>query len=132
MKESIELIETFNVLPPIIYNAWLDTEKHTQMTGGAAFCTNQVGERFTAWDGYITGKNLKLIDNQLIIQSWKTSEFDSTDEDSKLEIRLSKITNGTQLTLIHTNIPQGQLQYKKGWIEHYFTPMKEYFKELRL
>lgn len=71
---------------------------------------------------------MKLISNQEIVQSWRTSEFTDNDEDSKLIIRFKEIESGTALTLIHSNIPEGQTQYKQGWIDHYFIPMKQYFE----
>jgi len=52
-------------------------------------------------------------------------------EDSKIIIRLKESENGTELILNHSNIPEGQTQYKKGWLEHYFTPMENYFKNLK-
>lgn len=128
MKESIKLKEVFKVEPSVIFSAWLNSEKHTKMTGGEASCSNVVGDSFTAWDGYISGRNLELIENEKIVQSWRTTEFDESDEDSKLTILLSKTSEGTELTLIHTNIPEGQTQYRQGWIDHYFTPMRNYFK----
>jgi len=127
MKETLELKESFSVKPSVIYKAWLDSDTHTNMTGGEAHCGNQVGDTFTAWDGYITGKNLELTPNKEIVQAWRTSEFDESDEDSKLTVRLVEIENGTEMTLIHTNIPEGQTQYKQGWVDHYFEPMKKYF-----
>ncbi len=39
------------------------------MTSGKAFSTNKVGENFTAGDGYISGKNLELMENEKIVQS---------------------------------------------------------------
>ncbi len=128
MKESIELKEIFKASASEIYTAWLDSDLHSKMTGGQAECSNKIGGTFTAWDGYIEGKNLDLSENKEIIQSWRTSEFDENDEDSKLIIRLKEVNGGTELTLIHSNIPVGQTQYKQGWIEHYFTPMKSYFE----
>ena len=98
------------------------------MTGGEAECGKNIGDTFTAWDRYIDGENLELKENEEIIQSWRTSEFDKNDEDSRLIIRLKEIKNGTELILIHSNIPEGQTQYKQGWEDHYFTPMKNYFK----
>lgn len=68
-----------------------------------------------------------LIKDKQIVQSWSTSGFSEDDEDSILHIDLTKVNEGTELTLIHTNIPRGQTQYKKGWVDHYFEPMKEYF-----
>jgi len=131
MKESLELKHNFKVKPSDIYDAWLDSTQHSKMTGGLAKCNNEVGGNFTAWDGYIEGKNIDLKPNKEITQSWRTSEFDKNDEDSKLIIRLKEIENGTELTLIHNNIPEGQTQYRKGWVEHYFTPMENYFQNLK-
>ena len=128
MKESFTLTETFPVTPEVIYQAWLDSEGHTQMTGGEAECSAKIGAPFTAWDGYITGTNKSLSENTEIVQSWRTSEFKEEDEDSILTIRLKAVAAGCELTLIHTNLPKGQTQYLKGWEEHYFAPMQHYFK----
>ena len=128
MKESIELKEIFKARPSEIYTAWLDSIQHSKMTGGQAECSNKIGGTFTAWDGYIEGKNIDLSENKEIIQSWRTSEFDENDADSKLIIRLKEVNGGTELTLLHSNFPAGQNHYEKGWIEHYFTPMKNYFE----
>jgi len=129
MKEQFELIENFNVSPEIIYKAWLNSAQHTSMTGGEAECSDAEGGVFSAWDGYIEGKNELLVPNQKIKQTWRTSEFAASDPDSILVIELKAIVNGTELTLRHSNIPQGQTGYKKGWVEHYFNPMKSYFGE---
>tara|TARA_X000000950_G_C13694516_1_gene569507 strand:+ start:80 stop:313 length:234 start_codon:yes stop_codon:yes gene_type:complete len=67
MKESLVLKEVFKVKPTFIYNAWLDSKLHSQMTGGEAQCSTDVSSPFTAWDGYITGKNVELIENKKII-----------------------------------------------------------------
>jgi len=129
MKESFQLKEVFKVKPSAIYQAWLDSELHSQMTGGEAECSQQVGESFTAWDGYISGKNEAFIENEKIVQSWRTTEFPEKEEDSNLTIILTEIEESTELTLIHNNIPTGQTQYKQGWIDHYFEPMKVYFNQ---
>ena len=132
MKESLELSGTFKVEPSVIYIAWLTSYLHEKMTGGAASCGNTVGDAFSAWDGYITGKNIELVENEKIVQSWRTSEFDKGDEDSILTVSLKKVKGGTKVTLNQTNIPEGQTQYKKGWIDHYFTPMKAFFSQVSL
>lgn len=129
MRETFELKEIFGVPPSKIYHAWLDSELHTKMTGGDAECGNQVGDSFTAWDGYIFGTNIELVINQKIVQKWRTSEFSEEDEDSLLSITLNKTSEGTELVLSHSNIPKGQTQYEQGWLDHYFTPMKEFFGE---
>lgn len=125
---TFELKKIFKVKPEEIYNAWLDSKLHSEMTGGEANCSKKEGDVFSAWDGYIFGKNKKLTLNKEIIQSWRTTEFNDSDKDSELIIKLKAVSEGTELTLIHNKIPEGQSNYEKGWEEHYFEPMDLYFK----
>ena len=124
---EFRLTTMINATPSGIYNAWLSSEGHAAMTGGEASASHEVGARFTAWDGYIWGKNLVLEPNQRIVQSWRTTEFESGDEDSRIEIVLNGVDGQTELTLHHSNLPEHGSQYKKGWDDHYFQPMKRYF-----
>lgn len=127
MNNNIVLNETFPVAPSTIYKAWLSSDGHTEMTGGRAECSSVENDEFMAWDGYITGQNKVLIENQKIVQSWRTTEFNEQDEDSELTIELKATEEGCLLTLTHSHIPNQESDYEKGWIEHYFQPMKEYF-----
>jgi activator of HSP90 ATPase len=128
MTESIEVSEVFPVAQRELYLAWLDGKKHTAFTGGEAVIDATVGGRFTAWDGYIEGRIEQLEPPERVLQSWRTTDFPSGSPDSVLEIRIEAVEGGSKLTLLHTNIPQGQGQsYRQGWIDHYFVPMREYF-----
>jgi activator of HSP90 ATPase len=63
-----------------------------------------------------------------IVQAWRTSEFAASHPDSEIEVSLEPADGGTRLTLLHRNVPDGQLGYEHGgWQESYFDPMKEYF-----
>ena len=129
MKESFTLKTTFPVKSSVLYKAWLSSKEHSAMTGGGeATCTNREGDKFSAWDGYIMGTNVRLVRNKEIIQAWRTSEFADSDMDSELIIRLRETKDGCELVMNHNNIPSGQPDYEQGWIDHYFTPMKRYFK----
>lgn len=113
--------------PEKIYTTWLDSQGHSEMTGGFASISDQAGDQFSAWDGYIEGKNLELETNKRILQSWRTTDFNETDEDSLLEILLNEVDGQTELTLIHSNLPEHGEQYRAGWDNHYFQPMIVYF-----
>jgi len=68
-----------NVLIPLaspeeVYRAFVSSKEHTEFTGSEAKCSAKVGGRFTAWDKYISGKNLELVQGKKIVQEWKTSE----------------------------------------------------------
>ena len=112
-----------------IYSAWLSGAGHTAMTGGRATASDKVGGQFTAWDGYIEGQNMILEPFTRILQSWRTSQFLEDEKDSKIEILLNEINGQTELTLIHTNVPESGEHYIKGWDNHYFQPMKNYFSQ---
>lgn len=117
----------FPVTVSEIYNAWLHGDKHAAITGSPATGNPEIGAEFTAWDGYISGKNLELTENEKIIQAWRTTEFSEEDEDSLLEVYLKPIEEGCEVTLIHSRIPENQPDYKQGWEDHYFTPMRDCF-----
>ncbi len=114
-----------------IFRAWLSTAGHTAMTGSPAKVEPRVGGSFQAWDGYISGKTLELKPYTRIVQAWRTTEFPPDCPDSRVEILLEEKNGETQVTLIHTEIPEGQAgSYKQGWEDFYFKPMREYFKGL--
>jgi activator of HSP90 ATPase len=111
-----------------VFNAWLNSESHSKMTGGEAVISDQINGSFTAWDGYIWGKNLEIDRIKRILQSWRTSEFSEDEGDSLLEILFSEVNGATEITLTHSNLPPNGEQYKQGWEDHYFSPMKVYFQ----
>jgi activator of HSP90 ATPase len=115
--------------PEEIYTAWLSSEGHTQMTGGSASISAEVGAEFDAWDGYIHGRNLELEYGKRIVQSWRTVEFDEDEADSRIEITLEPVGEQTKLILRHTGLPPHGGQYEQGWVENYFEPMKKYFED---
>jgi activator of HSP90 ATPase len=127
--EKIELSDIIPATPEQIYAAWLDPAEHEAMTGGEATMERpEAGAVFSAGDGYIWGKNLELEPHRRIVQSWRTSEFPDDAPDSRLEILLDDAPEGTRVTLIHSEIPEGQgAQYEGGWRDYYFTPMKKHF-----
>lgn len=130
MPESIRLTAEFPVTPDELYRAWLSSAEHTAFTGSEAVIFPKVGKEYTAWDEYISGKNLELYPGRKIVQTWRTSEFNEDDPDSKVVINFEIMPGGCMLVLEHSNIPDGDGQkYADGWEEFYFEPMRVYFGE---
>jgi uncharacterized protein YndB with AHSA1/START domain len=130
-----ESFEVFTFIPGVpaerVYRAWLDSQAHGDFTGAKAEIDPNVGGRFTAWDGYIEGTTLALEPYRRILQAWRTTEFPPGDPDSRLEILFEDENGGTRVTLLHSEIPEGQGEsYRQGWDESYFEPMQGYFAEL--
>ena len=136
LAEDREVVMTTNfrisIVLPVdkerLFRAWLSSKEHSAFTGGEAKVTSRVGGKFTAWDGYIQGRTVELEPCHRIIQAWRTTDFPDDAPDSILEITIEELQQGSKLTLIHKNLPEAQVQeYKQGWKDHYFSPMKDYF-----
>ena len=126
---EFQLKTNFNTTAKKIYETWLSSEGHTKMTGGSANISNKIGDKFTAWDGYIEGVNIDLNLNKRIVQTWRTSQFDEDEKDSQIEVLLNEVDGKTELTITHTNLSERGEHYKNGWQDHYFEPMGKYFTE---
>jgi uncharacterized protein YndB with AHSA1/START domain len=127
MAYEFTISDVLPATPQAIFEAWMSSEGHGEMTGGTAEIDPRVGGAFTAWDGYITGRTLVLEPGRRIVQAWRTSEFQPADHDSELEVLLEKVPEGAKITLHHSQIPDGQSGYEQGWRDNYFDPMREYF-----
>ena len=111
-----------------LYEAWLNGEEHSAFTGAAAVVDASVGGAFSAWDGYISGTTIAMDPSHRILQAWRTTEFPPESPDSRLEITFKEVEGGTRITLIHSEIPDGQGQeYEQGWRDYYFKPMAIFF-----
>ena len=130
MASSFTLSVRLTAKPEAVYRAWLDSHEHAAFTGSPAKIDSRVGGTFSVWDGYITGRTDVLEPPSRIVQSWRTTEFPEEAPDSRVEIILKGIPSGTQLTLKHSQIPEGQAEeYKQGWKDYYFSPLTAYFHQ---
>ena len=133
----VQTVEFEGVTPQQVYDAFLSSKGHSEMTGGSAKMSDKVGGKFTAWDGYIWGVNKELTSGKKIVQTWRTSDFPDDAEDSILKIELAATKtkdgkSGTKLKMSHSNIPAGQEKsYGPGWHENYWEPMKAYFESMQ-
>jgi len=117
--------------PIEVYKAFIDSKKHTEFTGSKATSDPKVGGEFTAWDGYIFGKNLELDEGKRIVQEWITTEWPKDYPPSRLELTFKKTTGGTEIVMIHSGVPADQAaDIRQGWIDFYWQPLKEYFKKM--
>lgn len=122
---------TISASPEAVYGALMNSKKHSQMTGSPAKISSAVGGKISAWDGYISGKNLELVPGKKIVQEWMTTEWPEGYPPSRLEITLSPAKGGkTELKMVQSKVPAEQApNYEKGWYESYWEPMESYFKK---
>lgn len=128
--EVIRQLELIDATPEDVFEAYVDPKKHAEFTGSGATGYPKVGGKFTAWDGYISGKFLRLRRGESIVHEWKTTEWPAGYPPSLVEITLMRKGKKTELSMVHSKVPAEQAKsYAQGWIDFYWEPMKKYFKE---
>jgi activator of HSP90 ATPase len=120
---------TLRATPAEVYDAWLDSKKHSAFTGDTAKMTRRPGGEFTVFGGYVHGKNLSLDKDKSIVQLWHFAENGWPDGHYSIcTIALSAVPNGTRLTLVQRDVPEAAAEnLKRGWKKYYWIPMKAYF-----
>jgi uncharacterized protein YndB with AHSA1/START domain len=89
-----------------------------------------VGSKFTAWDGYIRGKNLELEKEKRIVQEWVTTDWPKNFPPSRLELNFKDLGGITEITMVHSDVPAVQEdELKQGWKDFYWEPLKDYFRK---
>lgn len=128
--ETIRQKATVQASPMDVYEAFLDAKKHAAFTGSKATSDPHVGGKFTAWDGYISGRHLELEKGKKIVQEWVTTEWPEGLPPSRLTLSFKKVKGGTEISLVQSEAPAEQAEeLKEGWTEFYWKPLKEYFKK---
>jgi uncharacterized protein YndB with AHSA1/START domain len=129
MTFAFTVSDTIPASPQQIYDAWLSSAGHAQITGGQpARISAQEGAEFTVWNGFISGRNRTLEPGRRIVQTWRATKFTNADADSQIEVLLEPVPGGTKVTLHHTDVPDGHTSYRDGgWQKSYFEPMKRHF-----
>src|SRR5258708_3704825 len=95
--------------PLEVYNALMDSKKHSAFTGSVCKIGKKEGSAYSAYDGYIVGKTIKLIPGKKIVQTcasidgiWPEGYY------SEITFELKKHPKGTELNFLQEGIPENQ------------------------
>ena len=124
--ETIQQSETFKCSCEEFYNAILNSDLHSKFSQSHCEIFPIIGWKFSVYDGYIVGENVKLEPNKEITQSWQALEDDwPSNHFSTITFKLSEKVGKMNLDFVHKGIPFGLGErYAKGWKEHYWQRMK--------
>jgi activator of HSP90 ATPase len=126
-KNIIQKVVFKNTSPKALYDLYMNAKKHSVATGAPAKITAKAGTKYSAHGGYITGENIHLKKDSLIIQTWRGMDWDKADPDSTFIIELEPKGKDTVLHAIHIGIPDKSVDgITKGWYSHYWEPWKKY------
>jgi activator of HSP90 ATPase len=135
-SESIHQELTFKASRRQVYEALTSASKFdalTRLSDGLSLVTapgakataisRDVGGPFTLFGGYITGRHLEMVPDELLVQAWRAGSWKPGDY-SMAKFALSAEGTACKLVLEHRGFPEGQgksLAY--GWGVHYWEPL---------
>lgn len=113
--------------PHEIYEAFMDSKIHSKFTEGKAKISREIDGNFSVFEGDINGKNVELIQDQKIVQSWRSEgENWSKGYYSTITLIFEPTDEGTLIKFKHVDIPEGAIEsVKDGWNTYYWEPLKE-------
>lgn len=114
----------FNASPHDVYEMLMDSKRHSAFCDSKAKISRKVGGKFTAYDGWIEGKNLKLVKDKEIVQTWREEDWPKGHY-STVKFLLKRSGNSTKLMFSHKGIPEKRYKdISSGWKEFYWERMK--------
>lgn len=125
---DLHQVLTFPTTALDFYRCLLDERIHSSFTGSPATVTDKVGESFTAYDGYIEGKNIVLERGKKIIQTWKANEEEWPEHHfSEVVFTMRDTPEGCEVNFYHVAIPEALVpDIETGWNEYYWEPLRFY------
>jgi activator of HSP90 ATPase len=124
---AIHQEETFSAAPHRVYEALLDDKLFTAFSGGrVARIDRSLGGAFSLFGGHIIGRNLELVADRRIVQSWRVVDWPEGVH-SIARFELTPQSAGTRVALDHTGFPSDKAEHlASGWQENYWTALRKY------
>lgn len=126
MKRTIIQRVKFRATPKALFEMYMDSKKHTAATEASAKLSRKPGGLWKAHSGMIGGKNLLIVPDQKIVQTWRAG-FWTKDELSILIMTFDKAPGGAVVEIVHVGVPQhDQKGVRNGWPNYYWKRWKKY------
>lgn len=137
-SEAIHQEVTFKATPTRVYDALTDAKQFSRVVQLSAAAqsmaipkdpveiSRELGGAFSAFGGYITGRQIEFVPNQRIVQAWRAASWPAGAY-SIARFELSPDGAGTKLVFDHTGFPQGQADHLlAGWKGNYWEPLAKF------
>jgi activator of HSP90 ATPase len=86
----------------------------------------QEGSAFALFGGYIVGRQIELVPDELIVQAWRVVRW-PRGAYSIVRFALTERGGSTGLVFDHRAFPTGQAEHlASGWQEHYWDPLARF------
>ena len=136
--ESIHQEPSFKATRQRVYEALTDAkqfDKVTQLSGVMKSMSQmkmpteisqQIGGAFALFGGYIVGRHIELVPNELIVQAWRAGSWDRGIY-SIVRFELTEQGASTKILFDHAGFPKGQAEHlASGWQANYWAPLEKF------
>ena len=110
-----------------LYAMYLDPALHAEITGAPVTIDKATGAPFQGFEGRLSGTLLTVVEPTLIVQSWRSVQFNDDDPDSTLILTFTPAGQEGRIDLVHLDVPSHDHQgVTDGWETYYWTPWRRY------
>lgn len=124
IQQSVEFEKT---TPEELFDILTDSRKHSEIIKAKVRMSRKAGDSFSAFNGMVSGRNLIVIPNKLLVQSWRGNVWKEVDLDSIVIMTFAATKRGAKIDLVHANVPEQFVKVEK-WKELYWEPLQAYLR----
>jgi activator of HSP90 ATPase len=126
---TIHLEAKFPVAPERVYELLTNGAKFGEVTGQPGKGGGSTGAYFSLFDGWLLGRQVELVPNELIAQAWRFKDWEPGIY-SMVRFQLTPEGKGTRLVLDQNGVPaEFQEHVRTNWDGFYFAPFRKHFQE---
>ena len=127
MPRTIQLAASLPAPPERLFDMYLDPIEHAAFTGSPVTISSLPGSPFRAFNDVLTGTILQVVPKRLIVQSWRSPHWGSTDLESTLILTFLPEQNGGRIELVQVNVVDEDFAgVCHGWEKYYWSPWRAY------
>jgi uncharacterized protein YndB with AHSA1/START domain len=111
----------------LLFDMYMDASQHAAFTGHPVTIGEESGAEFRAFDDMLSGTILKVVRPRLIVQSWRSLNFNDEDPDSTLILSFEEQGEEGRIDLVHVDVPESDYDgVTEGWEKFYWGPWREH------
>jgi activator of HSP90 ATPase len=132
MSKTIQqTIEFEGVTPEELFEIYVDAKKHAAAIGAPVTMSRRLDVEFSAFgSGFVRGRNLHIVDQRQIVQTWRAQAWKESDPDSILILAFEKSPGGARIELLQASVPDHAFRtISDGWTKMYWDPWRAYIRE---
>lgn len=129
-KTFHQTVEFANVTAHDLYRTYMSSREHSAAINAPASISPEIGGSFKIFgDDGLSGRNLAIVPDKLVVQAWRARAWLQDDPDSTLILMFEDGVSGASIQLVHANVPAHAYQRvnPEAWNRTYWQRWKEHF-----